>query len=120
MPCLALVAGFLTTLILIRPGKQGLRELAIQNLKTADKMKNKLSKLNGYEIKFSGETYNEFVLECPRPAEETRDRLLEEKIVAGLPLGDHYPGMSNALLICATELTPQHQIDHLVDRLGAL
>ena len=108
------------TVYLAAMGKQGLRELAIQNLKTADTLKNKLSKLDGYEIKFSGETYNEFVLECPRPAKEVRDRLLEDKIVVGLPLGDHYPGMDNALLICATELTPQHQIDHLVDRLGVL
>ncbi len=108
------------TVYLAAMGKQGLRELAIQNLKTADALKNKLSKLQGYEIKFSGETYNEFVLDCPRPAAEIRDRLLEDKIVAGLPLGDYYPGMNNALLICATELTPQHQIDHLVDRLGAL
>ncbi len=49
-----------------------------------------------------------------------RDALLEEKIVAGLPLGPLYPELENSLLLCATELTPPDQIDRLGDKLDSL
>ncbi|CAI2717432.1 aminomethyl-transferring glycine dehydrogenase subunit GcvPA [Nitrospina watsonii] len=107
-----------TTVYMATMGKSGLHEVAKRNLIHADYMKNKLSKLKGFKIRFTGETYNEFVLECPKPAVEVRDQLLEEKLVAGLPLGQHYEALSHCLLLCATELTPQEHIDRLVDRLG--
>lgn len=108
------------TVYMAAMGKEGMREVAVQNLQHADYMKNKLSKLKGFQVKFSGETYNEFVLECPQPAEEIRDALLEDKIVAGLPLGPLYPELENSLLLCATELTSPDQIDRLGDRLASL
>ena len=94
--------------------------MALQNLRHADYMKNKLAKIDGFKIKFSGDTYNEFVLECPAPAREIQEKLLQEKIVAGLPLGDYYPELESSLLLCATEMTSQEAIDRLADRLSTL
>lgn len=99
-------------------GKKGLRELALENLKRADRLKKKLAGLKNFKLKFDGPTYNEFVLECPGPAREIRDRLIEDNILAGLPLGNWHPELENNLLICATELTSPEDMDRLADALN--
>ena len=99
-------------------GKKGLRELALENLKRADRLKKKLAGLKNFKLKFDGPTYNEFVLECPGPAREIRDRLIEDDILAGLPLGGWHPELENSLLICATELTSPEDMDRLADALN--
>ena len=108
------------TIYLAVMGKQGLRELALLNLRKVDYLKNKLSKTRGFEIRFNADTFNEIVLKCPRPATEIRDALLEYKILAGLPLGDYYQQLDDSLLICATELNTVEAIDRLAEKLGTV
>ncbi len=108
------------TVYLAVMGKQGLRELALLNLRKADYLKNKLSKVSGFEIQFSAETFNEIVLKCPRSANEIRDALLEHKILAGLSLGEYYPELADSLLLCATEVNTVESIDRLADKLEAI
>jgi len=105
------------TIYLAVMGKQGLRELALLNLRMIDYLKNKLSKVSGFEIRFSADTFNEIVLKCPRPANEIRDALLEHKIIAGLPLSEHYPELTDSLLLCATEMNTVDAIDSLAKKL---
>ena len=107
------------TIYLAVMGKQGLRELALLNLSKTDYMKKKLAKIQGFEMRFSGDTFNEIVLKCPKPANEIRDALLEYKILAGLPLGNYYPALDDSLLLCATELNTVEGIDLLADKLEA-
>ena len=108
------------TVYLAVMGKQGLRELAVLNLRKADYLKNKLSKVGGFEIRFNADTFNEFVLKCPKPATEVRDSLLEHKILAGLPLGGHYPELADSLLLCATEMNTVEAIDRLTEKLEGI
>jgi glycine dehydrogenase subunit 1 len=108
------------TIYLAVMGKQGLRELALLNLRKADYLKNKLSKAKGFSIRFNADTFNEIVLKCPRPASEIRDALLEYKILAGLPLGNYYQELADSLLICATELNTVEAIDRLAEKLGTV
>ena len=108
------------TIYLAVMGKQGLRELALLNLRKADYLKNKLSKMKGFEARFNSDTFNEVVLRCHRPATEIRDALLEYKILAGLPLGDYYPELADSLLICTTELNTVEAIDRLAEKLETL
>ncbi len=108
------------TVYLAVMGKQGLHELALLNLRKADYLKNKLSKVSGFEIQFSADTFNEIVLKCPRSANEIRDALLEHKILAGLPLGEYYPELADSLLLCATEVNTVESIDRLTDKLEAI
>jgi glycine dehydrogenase subunit 1 len=108
------------TVYLAVMGKQGLRELALLNLRKADYLKNKLSKVSGFEIQFSADTFNEIVLKCPRSANEIRDALLEHKILAGLPLGEYYPELADSLLLCATEVNTVESIDRLTDKLEVI
>lgn len=108
------------TVYLAVMGKQGLRELALLNLRKADYLKNKLSKVSGFEIQFSADTFNEIVLKCSQPANEIRDALLEHKILAGLPLGEYYPELADSLLLCATEVNTVESIDRLADKLEVI
>ena len=80
-------------------------------------IKNKLSKIRGFDVRFSADTFNEIVLRCPKPANEIRDALLEYKILAGLPLGDYYPEIADSLLLCATEMNTVESIDYLAKKL---
>ena len=85
-----------------------------------DYLKNKLSKVGGFEIRFNADTFNEFVLKCPKPATEVRDSLLEHKILAGFPLGGHYPELADSLLLCATEMNTVEAIDRLTEKLEGI
>ena len=109
------------TIYLATMGKQGLREVALLNVRKADYLKNRLRKIKGFSIRFDADTFNEFVLECPKPAEEIRDSLMQEaNILAGVPLGTHYPELANSLLLCATELNTQEEMDRLAEKLDGM
>ena len=108
------------TIWLAAMGKQGVRDVALQNLKTANALKDKLQQLKGFGLRFLADTYNEFVLECPGPAQELHAKLLEANIVAGLPLGNFYPELDNCLLLCATEMNSLESLEHFADQLGSL
>ncbi|MDH3256489.1 MAG: glycine dehydrogenase, partial [Nitrospinota bacterium] len=108
------------TIWLAAMGKQGVRDLALQNLKTANALKDKLQHLKGFSLRFPADTYNEFVLECPGPAEELHANLLADNVVAGLPLGNFYPELDHCLLLCATEMNSLESIDYFADQLKSL
>ena len=101
-------------------GKEGMRELAILNLRKADHLKNKLAHVSGFKIKFSADTFNEFVLECPGPATEIQQVLKQEHILAGYALEQDYPELKNCLLLCATETNTVEEIDLLTEKLEAI
>ncbi len=94
-------------------GGTGIRELARQNHDRAEYLKSELKKA-GFTIGFDSPTFNEFVVEFPADFEAIRKRLLEKKIVAGLPLAPYYPEFANHYLLCATETTSKEDMDTLV------
>ncbi|MEE9259380.1 MAG: aminomethyl-transferring glycine dehydrogenase subunit GcvPA, partial [Nitrospinaceae bacterium] len=98
-------------------GKEGLRELAALNLRKAEYLKNKLAHVGGFKIKFAADTFNEFVVECPKPAREIQEALRQEKIIAGYALEKDYPELKNCLLLCATETNSAEEIDRLAEKL---
>jgi glycine dehydrogenase subunit 1 len=108
----ALVA-MMTTIFLTVYGKQGMRELAGQNLAKAAYLQSVLGSSAGAKVLFDGAPrFHEFVLELPKSAEETNAALLADKIIGGLPLQKWYPELGpKASLWCATELTTRKQMD---------
>jgi hypothetical protein len=40
-------------------------------------------------------------------------------VLAGVPLGDWYPELEDALLVCATEIHSAEDVDRLVEALAA-
>lgn len=94
-------------------GKEGLRELAEQNISKARFALTELEKIPSVRRSFSGPTFNEFVLEFPRSVKLINAALLREKIIGPLPLGRFYPELTKRGLICVTETTPRSEIERL-------
>ena len=99
-------------------GGTGIRELARLNHDKAEYLKRELKKA-GFAIPFAGPTFNEFVVEFPSGFEDTYQRLLEKKIVAGLSLAAYYPELSNHYLLCVTETRSKDDMDALVREVKA-
>jgi len=99
-------------------GGTGIRELARLNRDKAEYLKAGLKKA-GFAIPFCAPTFNEFVVEFPAGFENTHKRLLEKKIVAGLPIARHYPELANHYLFCVTETKSKEDMDAFVKEIGS-
>jgi glycine dehydrogenase subunit 1 len=97
----ALIA-LMATVFMTVYGKQGLRELAEQNLAKAHYLAGGLSR------RFSGPFFNEFVISAP---ESLNEDLLKHNIIGGLPLERFYPELRDCMLVCATEMTKRTEMD---------
>jgi glycine dehydrogenase subunit 1 len=94
-------------------GGTGLRRLAALNRDKAEYLKKALGEA-GCLIPFSAPTFNEFVVTAPGGFDPFYRRLLEKKIVAGLPLADHYPELAGHYLLCVTETAGRGPMDALL------
>ena len=114
----ALVA-MMVTIFLTVYGKQGLRELAEQNLAKAAYLREALTRAGATPL-FSAPNFNEFTVALPASAESLNAKLLAKEIVGGLALSKWYPELGEgASLWCATELMTKPQIDAAAQALGA-
>jgi glycine dehydrogenase subunit 1 len=112
----ALIATMATIYLTIY-GREGLKELAQQNLAKATYASNEFAKKG--KILFGGAPrFNEFVVQTKDDAHAINKRLLEKKMIGGFPLSWHYPELGNASLWCCTELNSKEQIDAAVQAVG--
>ncbi len=94
-------------------GKSGFCDLAKLNHDKAAYLCRGFSSA-GFKIPFQGPFFNEFVVEFPEELETLYQRLLENKIVAGLPLSAFYPELSHHYLLCVTETASREDMDALI------
>jgi glycine dehydrogenase subunit 1 len=94
-------------------GKEGLREMAQQNLSKAQFALAELTKIPGVRRTFDAPFFNEFAIELPRSAKLVNAYLMREKIVGPLPLGTAYPELTKNALVCVTETTTRAEIEGL-------
>ena len=95
-------------------GSSGLRDLALLNRDKAEYLKARLAD-QGLTSPFSSPTFNEFVVRMPEGFAGKWKKLLENKIMAGLPLAKYYPELENHYLFCATEVHSRADLDRLVE-----
>lgn len=105
--------ALVATIHLCLLGKEGLRELALQNLAKARFAQAELEKIPGVRRVFSGPVFNEFALEFPRSVKMINAALLREKIIGPYPLGTHYPELTKRGLVCVTETMPRAEIERM-------
>ncbi len=74
----------------------------------------------GVTARFSGPTFNEFVVRVPGSAAEALAGLQRNHVLGGLDLGRFYPELDDCILTNATELTTQDDIDALQSGLRAV
>jgi len=105
------LTALMATIHLCLLGKEGLRELALQNLAKARFALAELEKIPGVRRVFSAPFFNEFVVEFPRSVKLINAGLLREKFVGPFVLGQHYPELTKRGLVCVTETTPRAEIE---------
>jgi glycine dehydrogenase subunit 1 len=96
-------------------GESGLTRLAELNHAKAVQLAERLEKLPGVSL-LNQTFFNEFTLRLPRPAAPLVDALAARGILAGVPVSRLLPergDLADALLVAATELTTDSEIDAL-------
>jgi glycine dehydrogenase subunit 1 len=106
------------TAYLAAVGPEGLREVAELSMAQARHLASALEAAGIGERRFAGAYFSEVAIELP-DANRRHAQLIEQGIVAGLPLGRDYPELRDTLLLAATELTSDADIERLVDALEA-
>ncbi|HWP85545.1 MAG TPA: aminomethyl-transferring glycine dehydrogenase subunit GcvPA [Terriglobia bacterium] len=107
------LCALMVTIFLSTYGKQGLRELALQNLAKAQYAAERFERA-GASRRFSGPFFNEVVIRGVAQR-GTAERLAAEKLIGGLELGRYYPELAGDVLLCFTETAPRDRIDRLVE-----
>jgi glycine dehydrogenase subunit 1 len=98
-------------------GKEGLREMAQQNLSKARFALAELTKVPGVRRTFDAPFFNEFTLAFPRSVKIVNSQLQREKIVGPVALGTSYPELTKHALVCVTETTTRSDIEKLANTL---
>jgi glycine dehydrogenase subunit 1 len=92
-------------------GATGVEAVARRSAANARALVARLCAIDGVDLRFPGAYFHEAVLDLPRAADAVMRALLERGILAGLPLGPYYEGMSQSLLVCATEKRTEQEIE---------
>jgi glycine dehydrogenase subunit 1 len=98
-------------------GKEGLREMAHQNLSKAEFALKELLKIRGVRRAFDGAFFNEFTIRLPRSVDSVNRQLLRDKIVGPLALEQFYPELTHHALVCVTETTTRADIEKFASEL---
>ena len=101
-------------------GKQGIQEVAKQNLQKAHYAYNALTAIKGVEPLFKGSFFNEFTIKLSKPVAEVNSELLKFGILGGYDLSLAYPEIQNGMLIAVTEMNSKEEIDEFAARLEGL
>jgi glycine dehydrogenase subunit 1 len=104
----------MSTIYLSTVGPEGLREICEHNILKTDYAVSQIKARTKHRVLFPGPRFNEFVIDFVGDYRLREKRLIQNKIVPGIPLARFYPELGNALLVCVTEIARKEQIDALV------
>ena len=113
------LGALMATIYLSLAGKNGLRQIAMQNYSKACYAKEKIAALKGYALPFTAPTFNEFVVEGPEPTATLLHFLETRHILGGIALTDaSCGGNDRRWLLCVTEQNSREEIDSLIAALA--
>jgi glycine dehydrogenase subunit 1 len=92
-------------------GAKGLRQAAESSMSKAHYLAEKLTKLKGFHLVYSGEFFHEFVTTCNGNVDNVLAALEKRGILGGYPLSGKDEGH---LLWCVTEMNTKEEMDTLV------
>jgi len=105
--------ALIATIHLCLLGKEGLREMALQNISKSRFAQAELEKIPGVRRVFPGPFFNEFLMEFPRSVKLINAELLREKIIGPYPVGTYYPELTKRGLFCVTETASRAEIERM-------
>jgi glycine dehydrogenase subunit 1 len=103
------------TVYLSALGPDGFREVGELCLQKSHYAARRICESSGFSMRFEGGFFREFVVECPGDVGSLLERLREENILAGVPLGSYHPELDNCLLVAVTEKRTRQEIDRWVE-----
>jgi len=112
----ALVA-LAATVYLALMGKQGIQHVANLCLQNSHYLAEQIQQLDGYQLAYTAPFFKEFVVTTPVPPHQIIERLLLQRIYAGIDLSRYDYGQTNGLLIAVTEKRTKAEMDAFVDAL---
>jgi glycine dehydrogenase subunit 1 len=101
-------------------GAKGLEAVAAASHQQTTALIEKLTRIKGVRLAFDGYRFHEAVLQLDCPVAGVLDALAKRNIVGGLDLSKHYPELGNALLVCATEMRTDADIEAYAAALTAV
>jgi glycine dehydrogenase subunit 1 len=99
-------------------GKRGFVELGELLVRRTAYARERLSAVEGVELLHDAPVVREFALELDAPVPAVLDRLAEQGVGGGYPLGRDYPEHGNGLLVALTERRSRADIDRFSELLG--
>lgn len=102
-------------------GKNGFRHISETCIQKAHYAAEVLIRIPGVTLKFPNEPFAfEFLLDIGSDAKFTRDKLIDKRFLAGLPVSDYqdYQALKNCLLIAVTEVRTKIEIDDFAAELA--
>ncbi len=99
-------------------GAKGLEQVAAASQRQTRTLVDALTQVPGVQLAFSGPRFHEAVLKLDRKVDEVLEQLAARGIVGGLDLSRHYPELGNALLVCATEVRTDEDIQRYAETLA--
>lgn len=106
--------ALIATIYLATLGRRGLRRLAELNLQKAHYLAERISKLPGFALRFSGPFFNEFVIQMRKKPTRLLKALRDEGFLGGLDLAPYELLDGNNLLVAVTEKRTRDEMDQLV------
>ncbi len=98
-------------------GKEGLVQTAKACADRAAHAYRRFTAIPGVEAACDAPFFNEFAVALPCAAAPVVAQMMEEGIIAGINVGNDYPGMERMLLSAYTEKMSVEEIDELADQL---
>ncbi len=106
--------ALIATIYLATLGRRGLRRLAELNLQKAHYLAERISKLPGFALRFSGPFFNEFVVQTRKKPTRLLKALHDEGFLGGLDLAPYELLDGNNLLVAVTEKRTRDEMDRFV------
>jgi glycine dehydrogenase subunit 1 len=101
-------------------GSAGLEKVAAASQTQTSALVDALTRIKGVKLAFTGPRFHEAVLQLDRPAHGVLEALAQRNVVGGFDLAKHYPELGSAVLVCATEMRTQVDIDAYAEALAGV
>lgn len=96
-------------------GPEGLKRVAEQSHRGAQKLYQALLNIKGISSVFKGVGFHEFVIRVKAPVKTVLQKMQEQHIQAGIDLSSYYPELDNTILLCVTETKTEEMLNKFIE-----
>ncbi|ESQ13672.1 MAG: hypothetical protein N838_14315, partial [Thiohalocapsa sp. PB-PSB1] len=101
-------------------GAEGLERVAAACHANTRQLTQLLCQIPGVEPLFDGPIFHEQALRLPMAAADVLSSLAAQNLLGGFDLGQDYPELGSSILVCATELRGDEDINAYVSKLARI